>query len=249
MNIRNSPNPHKGTKNFRFRLEFVNKSIQEHIDYLDYLNSLGISQDQISAGLITHPELLASINLSNFESKTGLKIQNISKSAKSRRGYGYRLYIGSSIIAEIVLGSMDYLRNLMANSIWNKNLRTLTEGFFAKLLNGDGTLTIVDKKRKIPQMRVRIVDQKLSYLRDYGKIMEKFGFNPKINEKYIFVRSYTNLKDLLFLKRIRAFKDNPNEEKLNKMIGIKSRRAKELKNKSKAKRTYRKPSLVSSKCN
>lgn len=211
----------EGSKGFRFKLEFVNKDLQEHLDYIGYLEEVGISKNQIRAGLVTHPDLISSIDVSNFKSLTGIEISEISKSYKSRGGYGFRLVIRSSIIAEIILGSMDYLRNLLANSKWDKDLENLARGFFAKLLNGDGSIELLTKNRKTPEARVKVVDQNLSYLEDYKQIMIKFGFNPKIDKKYIYVRSYANLENLLTLYRIKAFYKTDKWKKLIDVIKAK----------------------------
>lgn len=48
--------------------------------------------------------------------------------------------------------------------------------------------------------------------------MIKFGFNPKIYPKNIIVRSYFNLKQANWLLTIGAFKDSPNEIRINKFI-------------------------------
>jgi hypothetical protein len=211
----------EGTKEFRFRLEFVNKSIQEHEDYVRYLSFVGIPKEELSAGLITHPDLFNSINLSEFESKLGLKIINISQSNKSRRGYGYRIYIGSTILSEIILGSMDYLRKLLVKSEWDTNLTILASGFLAKLFNGDGSLEVITKNRITPEARIKIVDRNLSYLDDYKTILEKFGFKPQIDKKYIYVRSYANLENLLTLYRIKAFYQTDKWKKLTDVIKAK----------------------------
>ena len=77
------------------------------------------------------------------------------------------------------------------------------------------------KNKKTPEARIKAVDQNLRYLEDYKNIMMKFGFNPKIDKKYIYVRSYANLENLLTLYRIKAFYQTDKGEKLIDVIKAK----------------------------
>lgn len=52
-------------------------------------------------------------------------------------------------------------------------------------------------------------------------IMQKFGFKPTIDTKYIYVRSYANLENLLTLYQIKAFYKTDKWEKLIKIIKAK----------------------------
>ena len=48
--------------------------------------------------------------------------------------------------------------------------------------------------------------------------MERFGFKPRLDEKYIIVRSSFNLEQAKWLLKIRAFENNPNELKIESYI-------------------------------
>ena len=56
--------------------------------------------------------------------------------------------------------------------------------------------------------------------------MRKFGFNPHVDKKYIYTRSYANLKNLLLLYKIKAFYKTDKWEKLKYVINVKLQLAK-----------------------
>jgi hypothetical protein len=102
---------------------------------------------------------------------------------------------------------MDEIRK---GSIESENLR---HAFLAKLLNGDGSLDTRMTPKRL-DVRVKIVDQNLSYLSDYADILRKEGFKAKVLADRITVRAYCTWLNLLHLYRINAFRNNRNWPKL-----------------------------------
>lgn len=205
----------EGTK-FNFeRLEFCNKSINEHKDFVTYLRKMGISEKLILSRCEYHKEFLdMGSKIKEFEKEVGIKVSS-SYGSKSRRGYGFKTFIRSNIITEIVLNSLDIVRKKLIVGNWDESLRVLADGFFAKILSGDGNIEIITKNRKTPQARIKIVDGNCEYLKDYAEIMRIYGLKPKIHFKNKMVRSYLNNPEVVkTLISIGAFEGNPNMEKL-----------------------------------
>ena len=100
------------------------------------------------------------------------------------------------------------------------NLEIFANGFFIKLLSGEGSFEIITKNRNIPQARLIIYDGNITFLEDYRLIMEKYGFIPKVNQKGKYVRSYCNLNLAKRLLEINAFENNPNHKKLKNFIRL-----------------------------
>lgn len=215
----------EGTKSSerRFRLEFCNKLILEHTDFIRYLEELGISKKLLKCHCTYHPDVRGvQEKIKKFEMATGVPIIYTDKNAKSKGSYGFHTYIRSVLITEIILNALDMLRKRMVEKDWDKNLKKFANAFFAKLLTGDGTLDITTKNREydFPETRIKITDGNLNYLKDYAIIMEKLDFKPHINEKHIWVRSYVGFEKLLYLYRIKAFYNTNNWKKLIVLINI-----------------------------
>jgi|APSaa5957512622_1039677.scaffolds.fasta_scaffold09381_6 hypothetical protein len=205
----------EGTKGFLDRLEFCNKSLKEHEEYLSFLNHLGIAKNKIITKLDYHEDI-KNINqeIKKFEKFLKYKLNYVVPTSKSRGGFGFKIIVRNTLLTEFILGSMDRLRILLANKIWDSNLKLFAEGFFAKILDGDGSLEIITKNRNVPQARLTISDGNLRYLEDYKLIMEKFSFAPKINTKWRYIRSYVNPTQAKNLYDINVFKENANFKKL-----------------------------------
>lgn len=222
----------EGTKSGRrFRLEFSNQLIQEHIDYINYLTELGIPKNLFICQCDFHPNVKdIDEKIKDFEIKTGFIIKYIVKSEKSKGSYGFKTYIRSTLLTEIILNSLDVLRKKLVEEFWDDNLKNFANAFFAKLLTGDGTLDITTKNRQFnfPETRIKITDGNIQYLKDYAEIMKKLRFKPHINEKHISVRAYAGFDKLLYLYKIKAFYNTPNWTKLIFLIdsNLKGRRLK-----------------------
>jgi len=208
----------EGTKSGRrFRLEFCNKLIAEHIDYIAYLTELGIPKNLFICKCDFHSKVY-NINkkVSEFESQVGIPIRYLIKSESSKGSYGFKTFIRNTLLTEIILNSLDTLRKKLIKESWDNNFKSLASAFFAKLLTGDGTLDITTKNRQFnfPEARIKITDGNIEYLKDYAEIMKKLGFKPHINEKHIYVRAYADFDKLLYLYKIKAFYNTPNWTKL-----------------------------------
>ncbi|MEK6948539.1 MAG: hypothetical protein AABX19_04845 [Nanoarchaeota archaeon] len=212
----------EGTKNksnkSKSLLRFTNKTIEEHIDYLNSLYDLGIQKDDIEIRFTYDPKLFSNTEIDSillqFTSKTMLSIKV--NSEEDLGGWAFATIIRNTILTEIILYSMDKIRNMFAKSKSNGYLENyLLENFLSKLLQGDGTLDVtMDKKYNYPEIKIKIVDQDLNYLNDYKHILQNLNFKVCLNEKHIFVRSSCGINHLFFLYKIKAFKNSNNWNKL-----------------------------------
>ena len=211
---------HKNT--LRFSIEFTNKSIPEHQEFVDSLSKLGIPKDAFEFRFTYNPNRLSEEEVINhakrFETIIGCKVKI---SQGSSKGIGFRTVIRNTILTEIVLNSLDKIRNFLANeSKYTPNQQELANNFLAKLLTGDGTLDVRCNRRDFPELHMKIVDQDLNYLKDYCAILRNNGFKTRINEKRICVISSCSFKGLLYLYRIKAFKNSNNWNKLLVAIAL-----------------------------
>jgi len=210
----------EGTKKDFKKLEFANKSIQEHIDFVSYLNDLGILEGFVTDGIFHESIKEKDYEIIKFERLTKRKVRAKVITSKSKGGFAFKTYIRNALLTDLILFSMDFIRKNLIESTWNKNSIKLFESFFAKVLTGDGTIDIDNKDRNIPQARLSITDGNPKYLEDYALLMKKYGLNPIINYKWIYVRAFLNPYYIKKLKEIKAFKNNPNDEKLNYLLSF-----------------------------
>jgi antitoxin component of MazEF toxin-antitoxin module len=222
----------EGTKNKnRFILEFVNKSLSEHKDFINYLGLIGIKKESIYTCLMI---LSRGTDIQKakkeFEDAIGIPIYCVTKHKNSKGSYAYKTFIRSKLLTEIIMHSLDRLRKNLVENEWCNNYKAFANAFFAKLLTGDGTLDIQENNRQynFPEARISITDCNIGYLNDYAAIMEKFGYLSKILEKHIRVRSYAGFFKLIHLYHIKAFKNTQNWKKLLVLIetNLKGRRLK-----------------------
>lgn len=211
----------EGTKENINVIEFCNKSIFEHIDFLNCLEEIGISREQVIGKFDYHPRIknIQEI-ISNFEKITKIRINYIVPGPTSGGGYGFKVIFRSRLLTEIILNSLNTLRKLIKKESLDNRISILRDCFFSKLLNGDGNLEIIQENRNVPLLRLKISDGKLSYLKDYSEIMKVYNLEPKICAKYGFVRSYVNKDFALELVRMDAFKNNPNYFKLQTYLNL-----------------------------
>ena len=137
----------EGTKSFNERLEFCNKSLEEHLDFVNYLNYIGIPKQKILAK-IDFSKNIGDIKekISEFEKIVGIEIKYISRSSTDRNGYGFKTFVRSTIFAELILSFMDILRKEITPNTINDYLTHFSDGFVSKVLNGDGTIYLIEKK-------------------------------------------------------------------------------------------------------
>ena len=209
----------EGTKTFFDGIEFSNKSLHEHKDFISFLRYLGISSNKIFTKLDYHPSIKnIEEEIKKFQKFLGYKINYISSSSKSKGGFGFKIIVRNTVFSEIIHNAVNILREILVRRKWDSNLNAFADGFFSKLLNGDGSIDVIYKNRNIPQARLIISDKNLAYLEDYKLIMKKYGFTPHINRKWKYVRSYCSPKLIKKLLSIGAFENNPNREKLKFLI-------------------------------
>ena len=211
---------HKNSK--KFNLEFTNKIISEHQEFIDSLLKLGIPKGTFEFRFIYNPNKVSEEEMINhvkrFETIIGCKVK-ISQGAS--KGIGFRTVIRNTILTEIVLNSLDKIRNLLAKEgKYIPHQQELGNNFLAKLLTGDGTLDVRCNRRDFPELHMKIVDQDLNYLKDYCAILRNNQFKTRINEKRICVISSCSFRGLLHLYRIKAFKNSSSWNKLLTAIAL-----------------------------
>jgi len=219
----------------KYKVEFKNKLIDEHKEFLKSLLDFGINKNKLKARFHYNPSKLSEKEIKNHILRFKNKINIIPRLAphKKTKGIGFGLHIDNTILMEIILNALKIVRSSFNENIKNKEYKILINNFFAKLLTGDGTLDIRTKNREYdyPTTRIKITDQNKDYLKSYKKLMENLKFNPKILFKHISVRSHCGIHHLLYLYKIKAFKNTNNWNKLllNIDLALKGRRLSTLK--------------------
>lgn len=210
----------EGTKTNYNSLEFCNKSFCELKDYLFYLDYLGISRKRIFAKLDYHTSFKNSLQriVSDFEKNVGLRVDHISESSKSRGGYGFKIIVRNVVVSEIFLNALNKMRDFLISESFENLFKTFCEAYLTKILCGDGSFEITSKNRKKFQSRLIIADGNKNYLQHYKILLEKFGFKPKIKNKFGYIRALCNLELANKLLEINAFENNPNRKKLLEFI-------------------------------
>jgi len=197
------------------KLEFGNKSIKEHQDFIYYLNYLGIPSYKIRTRCTYHSSIdNIDFEIKKFEKLIGFKIIYKHMLNKSKGGFTFHTFLRNVLFYNIVINSLNIIRTKLADNKWDDNMTLMANGFLAKILSGDGNIEIMNKNRKTPYGRIKISDGNLNYLKDYKSIMEKYGFKPKIDEKYCMVRSGLNKNLINTLISIGAFENNKNQDRL-----------------------------------
>ena len=220
----------EGTKNkndkyAKWCLQFTNKLIDEHKEYLNYLSELGVNKENLEFTFKYNPKNIqkdkAYFYIDEFNNAINLPLKITLNN--NMKGRGFVNTYCNVLLTEIILNSMNKIRKLLAyKRKYNILERKLVNSFFSKLLTGDGTLDIRVKNRQynFPYTRIIIVDQDLEYLRDYKLIMNNLGFKAKINEKHISVRAGVSFDKLVHLYKIKAFRNTNNWNKLISVIEI-----------------------------
>jgi hypothetical protein len=133
------------------------------------------------------------------------------------KGFAFKTIIRNTILTHFILNLMHSIRRLIVTN--PKKNEELTNFFVAKLLTGDGTLDV--DKRKVPRVAFKIVDKCSAYLRDYEEIFTKLGFAWSwIDPKYRSLKISCSFQNLLYLYRVKAFKNTLNWYKLLVVIGL-----------------------------
>lgn len=210
----------EGSKTKYDTVEFCNKNLLELRDFVYFLSELGIPENKLVSKLdynVCFEDILQKI-IGEFEGFLGLKVSYLSSSTRKAKGYGFKIILKNTILAELLLNSLKLMRKNMENIKWDENLTAFSEGYLSKLLCGDGTFEITSKSRKKVQSRIKIYDGNKEYLHHYSKILKKFGFFPYVKEKQLFVRAMCNLKLAKKLLEIGAFETNDNRKRVNLFI-------------------------------
>ncbi len=180
------------------------------------------SEQSVEFRFTYNPYNVSDEQVEEYVLKFKLVSSNLVKSYKSQsKGVGYGLVVRNTLLIEIIIFGMNKVRKLLADlKEYSINEQKLANSFLAKLLTGDGTLDVRYKRRNFPELHIKIVDEDLNYLNDYCKILRNLGFKTRVNEKRISVISSCSFKGLLYLYRIKAFKNSNNWSKLIVAIAL-----------------------------
>lgn len=205
------------------RVEFKNKLLSEHREFVRALRALGLPPEQITARCLYHPLRTNVARLQEYcrtyASVTGVT-PSIQTSPSMKGCMAAETSVRRAIPEEILLHAMNAMRKRLANAnTISGALADFRDAFLAKLLTGDGTLDV----RMTPirmYATLRIVDGNLSYLRDYHRILRELGFKARLIIARKTVRAYCSWENLLELYAIRAFEGTRNWAKLLCAIAI-----------------------------
>jgi hypothetical protein len=203
----------------KLAVEFSNSIIKEHKEFVNSLQELGIPRSMFKFELRnTVNKGSKTLNKLAFDFKNELGVYpKIYQHYSERGGYGFRTVVRSTILTHFVLSLMHNLRKIITK---NKSLEDFSNAFFSKLLTGDGSISI-SKKKILGNVRIRISDENKEYLEDYKKIMENLDFNYlRDDKKHKAVEANCTLDNLLYLYKVRAFKNTNNWNKLLVIIGF-----------------------------
>lgn len=201
------------------RVEFTNKLIDEHNEFVQSLGAVGIDDRLIhfycnyNDKLTTRKEVISQCK--SFEDLLGRELRKVI-SHKSKGPIHFRTRVQNMIFTEILLNSMSVIRKNISSGINSKN-RVIAQSFLAKLLTGDGTFDATispAREYEYPSINIKIVDQDLDALQDYKDILSNFGFNSQVNKERIWARSSCSLDNILFLYEIEAFKNTKNWQQM-----------------------------------
>jgi len=204
----------------KLAVEFSNSIMAEHKEFVNHFRKLGIPfsmfRFQLKDSSNTSYEALQQL-AQGFEKEIGV-YPKIYQGYSKRGGYGFKTIIGSTILTHIILSLLHNLRKKIAES--SQTLEEFSNMFFAKLLTGDGSISI-NKKKVTGNVRIRIYDENFEYLEDYKKIMQILGFDYiRDDRKHNAVEANCTLDNLLYLYKIQAFKNTNNWNKLLVIIGL-----------------------------
>lgn len=201
------------------QLVFTNKLVEEHHDFIQNMELMGLSKDLINVQCVYNEEMCskekALCRCKDFEHSTGYLVNNV-VSHKSRGPLAFRTKVRNVLFTECLFGSLEAFRNNLSSNITNQN-RELGEGFVAKLLTGDGTFdATISPAREYgsPSINIKVVDEDVSALEDYKSVLSNFGFRPYVNQERIFTRSSCSLDNILFLFKINAFENTKNWQQM-----------------------------------
>lgn len=199
-------------------IEFSNKLVSEHKNFIEDLENIGIGKNTITSRLLDSEKRTDREKrelIESYEKQTGIKVKYYYYFSK-HGSYGYKTIIRNTILTKVILNAMNYFRVEIAKG----NHTNIRNTFFAKLLTGDGTFGI-DNRRPVPRMQISIKDCNMEYLKDYEEIMRKLDFHyVRKYDRYMKVEAKCTFKDLIYLYKIRAFENTNNWNKILVAIGI-----------------------------
>ncbi len=214
----------KFSERSKHRVDFANNVLAEHADFINDMTGVGVSARNIQFLCKFNPGRFDKTKLENETrrlcEKFGISDVLIRPMQNQRIWCSFKTTIRRSILAEIMLSSMDTMRKFIVEKSFTYGAELLAKNFLAKVLTGDGTLDIRKRNYDYPTVRIKIVDQNLETLEDYKKILQKFGFKPKVINKRILVRAHCSFENLLFLFKIKAFRNSNNWNKLVVVITL-----------------------------
>lgn len=210
----------EGTKSNFNIIEFCNKNLLELRDFVKFLESLNIQKENLSVKLDYHPIFERKLGqiFKGFLHVVEMPVNYTSISNGKSKGYGFKIILRNTVVSELVLNSLERIREILEKEELENNLLSLAEGYLSKVLCGDGTFELTSRVRKRFQARIKIYDGNLNFLRHYSILLHKFGFRAYVNKKYFFVRAMCNYSLAKKLIEIKAFNTDKNFQKIQLFI-------------------------------
>lgn len=207
----------EGTKSNFNIIEFCNKNLLELRDFVKFLESLNIQKENLSVKIDYHPIFEKKLGeiFKEFIHTVEMPVNYTSISNGKSRGYGFKIILRNTVVSELILKSLNQIREILEKEILEGNLLSLAEGYLSKILCGDGTFELTSMGRKRFQARIKIYDGNLNFLRHYSILLNKFGFKAYVNKKYFFVRAMCSYSLAKRLIEIQAFDTNKNLERIH----------------------------------
>ncbi|MBI2499619.1 LAGLIDADG family homing endonuclease [Candidatus Woesearchaeota archaeon] len=189
------------------------------MDLLVSLEEIGLDKDRFSSRFFCNKESTNNKVLNELINKFHIKTGIMPSMAFSKniKGIAFSLETKNTLFTEIVLYSLKKIKNILVeDTSYDANKKRLAEAFIAKLLTGDGSIESRKRYTNSIDVRIKIVDSNKESLKQYNQILTNLGFNGYIYG--IETMAYCNIKKLLYLHKISAFKNTKNWDKLINII-------------------------------
>ena len=213
-------------KNITKKLVFTNVLVSEHKSFINSLEQIIISKNIIKVRCFYNSQRIKQSLIDDYidklEKETNRKVK-FKAIINERITLFSQTVIERALLAEVILGAMNYLRNKIANQ-FPQNLRIFSENFLSKLLSGDGSLGITRNNYGRGRFRIfgYISDGDKLFRNDYRKILKNFKIAVMNYDEDGRVYFKPNSLNLIFLYKIKAFYGTNNWKKLLKSIFLKN---------------------------
>lgn len=198
------------------KFDFTNNLISEHKLFIKIAKRFNIFEDSWKYILYYNPKMSNGyVKQCELEFRRELKTNRYISHIKSKtlKKPAFAIYINSSILGEMMISILLTLRSEIAKSAKQKTMtrcmKDFTIGFLSKDLLGDGSV-IYNKANK--SIVVEISEEDKNSQNDIANMFKYFGISINVFRNKI--RLSSNLRTILWLLNIKAFKGHRNREKL-----------------------------------